>query len=271
MEFTVQRPDGTRRWFEGRGRPIRGGSGTQGGVAVIRDITDRSIHRLQEEFMSVASHELRGPLTVLTGYLGMLQRSLDRERDPEKVRQYLDQARHQTERLQVLVRDLVDVTRLQQGKIQLQMGPVDAVEAARQAITSAQQIASEPPIEAQLPDTAVIVRGDSTRLEQVLLNLLTNATTHAADSDKIEVSVSSQDGEAVLSVRDGGPGIDPQHLPHLFTRFYTAATQQSDAGLGLGLYISQELVDAMNGSISVESSTGEGSTFTVRLPLADVS
>jgi signal transduction histidine kinase len=270
MEFMVQDPDGTQRWFEATGRPIDGGPGAQGGAAVIRDITDRSIHRLQEEFMSVASHELRGPLTVLNGYLTMLQRSLSGEIDAERLRSYLDQARHQTERLQILVRDLVDVTRLQQGKISLQLGPVDAAEVAKQAVAAARQIAPGSPIEAQLPEEPVTVRGDATRLEQVLLNLLTNATTYAGDSGPIELSLTARDGEAAMTISDRGPGIPPEDLPHLFGRFYTGANQGREGGLGLGLYISRELVDAMDGSISVESEIGKGSAFTVTLPLADV-
>jgi two-component system CheB/CheR fusion protein len=269
MEFMVQEWDGRRRWFEARGRPIDGSLGAQGGMAVIRDITDRSIHRLQEEFLSTASHELRGPLTALNGFLSMAQRALGSQVDMDKLRSYLERARHQTDRLQILVRDLVDVTRLQKGTIRLEMGPVDALEVARQAIDTAQQLASEPPITPNLPGEPVMVQGDATRLEQVLLNLLTNAQTYAPESEAIELAIASSDGEAAITVCDQGSGIPEGDLPHLFTRFYTG-TNESAAGLGLGLYISQELVDAMNGTISVESGEGKGTTFTVRLPLADV-
>jgi signal transduction histidine kinase len=141
---------------------------------------------------------------------------------------------------------------------------------AKQAVAAARQIAPGSPIEAQLPEEPVTVRGDATRLEQVLLNLLTNATTYAGDSGPIELSLTARDGEAAMTISDRGPGIPPEDLPHLFGRFYTGANQGREGGLGLGLYISRELVDAMDGSISVESEIGKGSAFTVTLPLADV-
>jgi two-component system CheB/CheR fusion protein len=111
------------------------------------------------------------------------------------------------------------------------------------------------------------VKGDATRLSQVVLNLLTNAARHAPDSPRIELRLRREEGEATLEVQDYGPGIPAADLPHLFDRFYQAVRRTAEDGLGVGLFITRELVRAHGGAIEVRSTEGAGATFTVRLPL----
>jgi signal transduction histidine kinase len=131
------------------------------------------------------------------------------------------------------------------------------------------EIDAPPPIRLDLPATPVMVCGDAVRLEQVLFNLLTNALTYAPQSPSIDVRLTHMAEEAVLEVEDHGPGIPAPALPHLFSRFYQVEQRErpSPQGLGLGLFICHQLVAAHDGSITVRSREGEGSVFTVRLPL----
>lgn len=282
MEFTVAVPDGARRWFEARGRPIRDGAGRpQGGVVVIRDITERSLHRLQDEFLALASHELRTPLTPIQSYLQMLIRALGEPPADPRARRYAESALTQTRRLARLVSDLLDVTRLQHGKYVLALAPVDLDALVARAVEVARTLAAGQTIALRRENEggggegegagagALLVNGDAERLEQVLLNLLTNAITYAPNTERIDLWLRRAGDVAEIEVQDYGHGIAAADLPHLFSRFYQVARPDRPAqrGLGLGLFIAKEIVTAHGGTIAVASVEGEGTTFTVRLPL----
>jgi two-component system CheB/CheR fusion protein len=267
MPFTLTAADGTRRWFEAHGQPIQGG-GQECAVIIIRDITERSLRRLQDEFLALASHELRTPLTPLHGYLEMLISVLEPSAD-ERTRRYAAQALVQTRRLRMLVNDLLDVARLQTGKLSLNAEPLNLVPLVAQAVEAARFLAAGQAIQLDATPDPILVRGDAGRLEQVLLNLLTNAIHYAPGTDRIAVRLRRTGGEAEIQVHDDGPGIAAEDLPNLFTRFYQVAhaPEGTKSGLGLGLYIAKELVTAHQGRIDVRSVPGEGTTFTVRLPV----
>ena len=261
-------PDGARRWFEAEARPIeldRAGIGT---MVVIRDITDRVLREQQDEFMSIASHELRTPLTVLLGYLEMLQRRVMRLDDETLVR-YARRAMSQTKRLAELISSLLDVTRLEHGKMVLALHPVDLVGLVEQTTEVARQLTQGQRIELAADPGPIIVNAEPGRLEQVVMNLLTNAIKYAPQTDRIDVRITVDDREVCLQVQDYGPGISPAELPNLFSRFYQVERGRRRAsGLGLGLFISHEIVAAHGGTIEVASVEGAGATFSVRLPLA---
>jgi len=273
MEFTITAQDGSRRWFEANGEPIRGSEGSQPrGVVVIRDISERSLHRLQDEFMSMASHELRSPLTPLQGSLQLLLKQFADLPADAPERRYTQRALGQVKRMARLVNDLLDVARLQNGRYSLSLERVRLDEVVAQTVEIAQVQANGQHITLELADAPLYVAGDAGRLEQVLLNLLNNALTYAPQSERIDVRLRRVDSEAELQVQDYGKGIPPAEIPQLFSRFYQVARnyQQSKNGLGLGLYIAQQLVAAHDGQITVESIEGQGTTFTVHLPvLAD--
>jgi two-component system CheB/CheR fusion protein len=270
MEFTILAPDGSRRWFEANGRPIghREGS-SHGSVVVIRDITERSLRRLQEEFIALASHELRTPLTPIQGALQMLLKLLADQPGSARPRHYTEVALAQAKRLSRLVKDLLDVARLQSGQYSFTFAPLQFDQLIAQVVEVAQILAAGQTIHLDSPDTPLFVRGDAGRLEQAVLNLLTNAITYAPQTERIDVRLARAGNEAQIQVQDYGQGIPVANLPHIFSRFYRVTRNDSRPveGLGLGLYIAREIVAAHGGSIAAESVEGQGTTFTVRLPL----
>lgn len=275
MEFVIDRADGSRRWFEASGQPIRGDEPEFGGVVAIRDITERSLHRLEDEFVALASHELRTPLTPLGAYLELLRKMFADEPEDSRPRIYSERAWQQVVRLKRLVQDLLDLRRVQNGGFRLDTRRIALDQVVARTVTVAQTMTTEQTIKFTASDTPLVVEGDSMRLEQVLLNLLTNAITYAPQSERIDVSVQRSGNEAELRVQDYGPGIPAEALPRIFSRFYQVTSvndRPSRRGLGLGLYIVSELVTAHAGRVEVTSveapADGHGTTFTIRLPLA---
>jgi two-component system CheB/CheR fusion protein len=238
-------------------------------VVAIRDISERSLHRLQDEFMALASHELRTPLTPLQGTLQLLLNQFQDLPDSSPERSYAERALRQTRHLLRLVNDLLDVTRLQSGKYSLALERLRLDELVAQTVEVAQMQTTSQTLRLDVSNNPVYVSGDAGRLEQVLLNLLMNAMTHAPQSKQIDVRLRRVDSEAEIQIQDYGKGIPEADLPHLFSRFYQSAqnSRRSKKGLGLGLFITRELVLAHSGQISVVSEVGKGSTFTIRLPL----
>lgn len=269
MTLTMQAPDGARCWFEANGQPVSHDTGVPRGVVVIRDITDRSLRRLQEQFLSMASHELRTPLVPMQGYLDMLHRLLQARPDNEQMLLYVGRARRSLARLTQLVNDLLDLSRLENGKFRVLSEPVPLQALVTQTIEIAQN-QTQQPIRVNVDDESLVALGDPGRLQQVLLNLLTNAILYAPSSKQIDVELRKVAGMAEITVRDYGPGIPQADLPLLFTRFYQVehAKPPNAKGLGLGLFICEQIVSAHGGTIDVTSTEGQGTSFAVRLPLA---
>ena len=267
VEFTVGASAGDRRWFEATGRAL---SGDSAGVLVIRDITDRTVRRLQEEFLTWAGHELRTPLTTLQGYLQLAERRLPANPD-ERLQRYLALAVDEARRQGVLISELIDATRLHNGKIDLRREPLNLVQIVAHTVDLAQVLAEGQSIALAAGDDPVMAAGDAGRLEQVLLNLLTNAIAYAPGTERIDVAVGNAAGVAEIVVRDAGPGIPVDALETIFARFtqIDPAGRPGRAGLGLGLYIARQIVEAHGGTITAASAPGEGATFTIRLPLLD--
>jgi len=271
LEFTLPAADGSPRWFEANGQPLHDGGAAQA-VVVIRDMTLTRQHRhLQDEFLALASHELRTPLTSAQGFLDMLLRVLQRGDATERAEIYATRARYQIRRLGTLITDLTDVARLQGGRLTLDLTPVDLVPLTIEAVETARAHSPAREIRIDTGPVPLWVRGDAGRLEQVLLILLTTAIAYTASATPIDVRLRRVGAEVALEVRDYGRGIAPAALPLLFDRFYQVARpdRPSQGGLGLGLFICHELVIAHSGRIEVASTEGEGTTFTVWLPVLD--
>jgi two-component system CheB/CheR fusion protein len=266
LQFRATDRDGRRRWFEAYGRPMPKEMDLHdGGILVVHDTTDLSLRRLQEEFVAVVAHELRTPLTALRGYLQMLNRQVVGEVDPRLAPRALEQA----ERLQRLVEELFDVTRADTGRLVVEPRPVRLDDILDQTVEIAQSLAGDQRIEVDRADGDVLVNADPGRLQQVLLNVLTNAIVHASESPDVLVRVRRVRKRAEIEIEDHGPGIAEADRAHLFSRFQQGqAARSRDAGLGLGLYVSRQIVLAHGGTIDVDSEPGEGTTFTIRLPLA---
>ncbi|MFY2558673.1 GAF domain-containing protein [Corallococcus terminator] len=224
--------------------------------------------RLRDEFLSVASHELKTPLTSLKLQHGLIDRSLGSD-SREKVAPRLSTAMRQVQRLASLVDHLLDVSRVSLGRLALEPTEVDLGQAVLDAVERMEEVFAVAgcSVRVDIPEP-LQGRWDSLRLDQVLVNLLTNAAKYGAGRP-VQVTASTADGDQVrLSVRDEGIGISETALPRLFGRFERAVSERHYGGLGLGLYISRQIVEAMGGRIEVESREGVGSVFTVHLPRA---
>ncbi len=266
ITFTVTLDTGERRWYEAVGQPVQGEGAQHWNVVVIRDISERSLRRIQEQFLGLVSHELRTPLTTITAALGTLGKRLP---DEAKEQRYVNMAQGQAKRLARLIDDLWDVTRLQRGTFSLDLKAVSLEQVVVQTVEIAQSIAPHQTIRLTATGGPLLLEGDAERLQQVVLNLLNNAIVHAPQSPQIDVRLGRLGAaRAELVVEDAGLGMAPEQLATLFTRTGPAPNSRRKAlGLGLGLFIAHQIVTAHGGTIAVCSTVGEGTTFTVTLPL----
>ncbi|HEU5349627.1 MAG TPA: ATP-binding protein [Ktedonobacterales bacterium] len=229
---------------------------------------------LRDEFLSIASHELRTPVAVVLGNTQLIERLLAHrvERD-ERIRRGFDAIHRQLARLQALIATMLDVSRIESGQLTIARERLDLIPLARAVVDEVRPTTQAHSIELVVPSDpphAIVIRGDALRLEQVLLNLLQNSIKYSPDGGPIRVEVTCAANEAVVSVSDYGLGIPEEALPHVFERFYRAPTVRSEhiSGMGIGLYIVHEIVALHGGTVTVASEYGAGTTFTVRLPLA---
>ncbi|HLZ23267.1 MAG TPA: ATP-binding protein [Ktedonobacterales bacterium] len=251
--------------------PIRDGNGQiTGAVVVSRDITALyQLEQQKDEFLSIASHELKTPLTSLKGLTQITRRRLERAGSPEAA--HLAGMERAIGRMELLVNDLLDISRIESGKLALRTERADLVEICRQ-VAEEQRAATERTILLELPEAPIELEVDVDRIGQVLSNLLSNALKYSPQDEAVVLSARLNEGEALFSVVDKGPGIPADDLPFIFERFYRVPgiTVQagSGVGLGLGLYICNDIVEHHGGRITVESAPNHGSVFTVALPLA---
>jgi PAS domain S-box-containing protein len=265
MEFAVKQPGGTRRWFEAVAEPLTAGDRTWGGVIAIRDLSERTMRLSLERLMAAAGHELKTPVAALHGYLQLVERNLGAEGSPQ-ARTYSAKAIAQTRKIGELIERLFDVSRIQAGRLELTTTSIDLVALVQDAVDVAEMLPKAPPIRVAPNRWPIPVQADAGRLEQVFVNLLSNAIEHAGTSPTIDVTVRRSRSTAVVEVRDHGPGIPGEELPMLFQP-YTRLGKKRSAGLGLGLYLAREIVLEHGGTIEAESTLSEGTAITVRLPV----
>jgi two-component system phosphate regulon sensor histidine kinase PhoR len=247
--------------------PLPGDGGPGGAVAVLRDVTAlRRLERLRRELTANVSHELRTPLTSIKGFAETLLGGA--MRDEATARRFLEIIDKEADRLVKLVDDLLDLSRLEDKRISLQLGQVEVGTLVDETLARLRPLAGQRTIDVQAPPTAVVALADRDRLSQVLTNLLDNAIKFTPDGGRITVGWRCTNGEVEISVSDSGPGIPEADLPRIFERFYKAdrARPAHPGGSGLGLAITKHIVEAHGGRIAVRSSPGTGTTFTVTLP-----
>jgi len=226
--------------------------------------------RVRDEFLSIASHELKTPLTSLLGQAQLMRRVLERDGqlDAERAAQAVRSITGQGTKLARLINQLFDVSRLEAGKLLIERQPTDLTALVQQAVAEAQSRSAQHTITLQVAE-AVQAEVDPLRVEQVLTNLLDNAVKYSPDGGPIEVTLARADDATVeLCVRDHGLGIPPEQCGEIFERFYQAHAHDHRSGLGLGLYISRQIVERHGGQIGVKCPPDDGARFTVRLPLA---
>lgn len=225
--------------------------------------------RLRDEFLSVASHELRTPIYALQLAAQGLTRGAVRA-TPENTFRMAGVVERQVARLTRLVEELLDVSKIEAGRIEVKREAVDLVSCAQDAVKRLTQEITQArcavTIEAAKP---VVGQWDRLWLEEIVTNLLTNAVKFGPGKP-VEISVAEIEGEKVrLTVTDHGIGIQPERLPSIFQRFERAVSAREYGGLGLGLFIVKSVVEALGGTVGAESTVGQGSTFTVELPLRE--
>ncbi|HEV7239590.1 MAG TPA: ATP-binding protein [Thermoanaerobaculia bacterium] len=244
--------------------------GIVGAVLVIRDITGlQELDRKKDEFLSVASHELRTPLTTIKGYTQLLSQTVD-ELEPDERATYINAVLGEIERMMGLISELLDVSRIETNRLQIHPQAIRWQDFIRARVSAFQVQHPSRSIRMAVDAGDAIISADPDRMRQVIDNLLSNALKYSPEGTDIDLQVQFEDGAMLTSVTDHGIGIPKDEIPQLFERFHRARNVSSRyyGGLGLGLYIARAIIEAHDGSISVQSVEGSGSTFTMRLPVA---
>lgn len=264
VEFRLLFSDGTYRWHLARALPL-----IENGSITLWIGTNTDIHlqktneQLKDEFISIASHELKTPLTSIKAFNQLILRTKDQDR----LNGFVIKCSDNITRLEKLIADLLDVTKLNAGKIEYNMAPFSFKKLLTDTVESAQHI---------FPSHQIILEtccdfeftGDQFRLEQVINNFLTNAVKYSPDGKFVMVNSSLEHDHVSVSIKDFGIGIAPSHINRLFDRYFRVdSTAMRFEGLGLGLFISSEILKRHSGEVGIESELGKGSTFHFRLPL----
>ena len=238
-------------------------------VEARRKVEDLS--RLKDEFLSIASHELRTPVTSIKGYT-QLAKTLIRENDLPTSEEYLDIALDQIDRMSRLILELLDVSRIETGRLEIRREPIAWSTFVRDVVHRHHTAVSDRRFHMNVPDDSQTVQGDRDRLEQVLGNLLENAVKYSPDGSDIFVSVEDREDSVLTAVCDRGIGIPADELGQVFERFHRGRHVSSTnyGGLGLGLYITKQIVERHGGTIWVDSKEGSGTTFYFSLPVEQV-
>ena len=230
----------------------------------------QEVVREREALIALASHELKSPLAAVLLSAHVLQRRMARDpattgRDHEAIAAIVEQG----ERLNGMLGELLDISRLDRDHFTLERGPLDVAAVVQRAVADLRPMLDTHTVVVLGAEQPLLVAGDRGRLAQVVHNLLTNAVKYSPGGGRIELRLEQVGAHACLQVRDEGIGIPAAAMPHLFQRFYRAANGAATAtnGLGIGLYVVKEIVTRHGGSIAVDSHEGHGSTFTVCLPV----
>lgn len=273
VELTVTLPDGSAVPVVASAAPLFTEDGDiDAVVGVFQDVRPlKEAERLRDEFISVVSHELRSPLTPIRGFAQVVARDLAKEGGHDKHVAWLNTLQIQVDRMTRLVDDLLDVSRLRAGRLRIRRTDVDLVTICRTVVDSRQATASDHELIFLSPCENIPAKLDGDRIHQVIDNLVGNALKYTL-SGKVTLSVEPAAGDRsiVIQVSDEGTGIPPADREHLFTPFFRArsAAESAVPGLGLGLYICRELIEAHDGTITADEAPTGGAQFTIVLPWA---
>jgi len=261
------------RIFQVQCAPVRDGSGLPAGVvAIFNDITEiRNVERMKDDFLSTVSHELRTPLTSIKGFVSTLLTDTENFFDADSRREFYEIMDTECDRLTRLIDDLLNISRIEQGRaMQINWEQVDIVSIVRKIVATQLPLAKAHELVIDFSDDFPLIDGDSDKLGQVLSNLVDNAIKYSPRGGKVLVTGALVDPKHVrVSIADEGIGVSSEHLPKLFDRFYRVDNRDNReiGGTGIGLALVKALVEAHHGVIDVESELGQGSTFTITLPV----
>jgi PAS domain S-box-containing protein len=262
--------EGKERWVSGTFSPLHDADGTDAILVNLRDIAEqKEQERMHRDFVSMAAHELRNPLTAIKGFTRTLMLKADMLTD-ERKNEYLSMVNEQSNRLAHLVEDLMQVSRIDAGRVTLEPRALDLEETLSGLLDQFRTKWSGREIVVDHRSTISPVLADPHKLEEILINLIDNAVKYSGASAPVEVSIGREGPEVRVSVRDHGDGIAPEEIPNLFQKFarITTSSTAEIPGTGLGLFIVKGFVVAHGGRVWVDSTLGEGSTFTFTLPVA---
>lgn len=267
-EFIIEKENGKKVYIEANASPIRNKKGNIVAVAeIVNDITaQKDLERRKDDFVNMASHELKTPITSMKLYLDALSRNL-KKYDHAQVGKMIGSIQYQTERLHSLVSDLLDVSRLQTGKLTFRKEKFNLSSLVENVVIELRSVAPQRVIKF-IGRGYISVNADQFRIYQVVTNLITNAIKYSDESKDIVVRVKKEEKKVVVSVQDLGIGIGKEQQKRIFDRLYqvTDSREKTFPGLGMGLYISKEIVLRHKGKIWVESVKDEGATFSFSLP-----
>ncbi|WP_345949220.1 ATP-binding protein [Mucilaginibacter sp. PAMB04274] len=268
FEIGVQPPDKERFYISINAAPIIDQQTGQltGGIGTFMDVTNRrKVIQQKDEFISVASHELKTPVTSLTASLQLLNRMKDNPK-PEMMARFIEQSNKSLNKLNSLIKDLLNSNRISQGQLNLRKTEFTI---ADMITDCCHHIRTAGTHEIVLQgDINLKICADEQQIDQVIVNLVNNAVKYAPASREIHITVAQEADKVKISVNDKGPGIGPEKVPHLFDRYFRADYSGIQfSGLGLGLYICAEIIKKHGGEIGVETEMGKGSTFWFTLPL----
>ena len=293
LELPALRKDGSEITVEMTLSSVRGrGIRRPFILAIIRDATDRKLAeeehrrlvqeqaaraqaenslRMRDEFVSVAAHELKTPLTALHGSVQLLQRLLDKDGmvSAEQLGRWLPIIEGQSRRLGILVAQLLDLPRIETGALQLDRRKVDLGQLIDGLVVMKQPDSTRHVIRFRRSGPMDVV-ADRVRVEQIITNLLDNAVKYSPHGGPVTVEARRLEDAMDVTVSDRGPGVEPEHRERIFERFYRAHSQAGLPGLGLGLYVSRYLAEAHGGSLTAEFPEDGGSRFTLSIPLRTV-
>jgi PAS domain S-box-containing protein len=272
VELRVHRPDGTTALAEVSAAPVLAEDGTRiGAVLTIRDVTARrELDHLKEELFANVSHDLRTPIATIKASIEVVLENVPPELG-EPLHRLLENIHRESERMTTLVDDLLDLTRLQAGRLRLRLAPSDLRALAERLARAVEPLAERrgQRLVLDLPGRPVPATVDAERLERALLNLLVNAHRYGRDGGTIRLGLRRRRRQIVFTVADDGPGIAAEDQPRIFERFYRPRSEAArrSQGSGLGLPIAKAMVELHGGRIWLESRPGEGTTFHIALPV----
>ncbi len=276
IKFRIRHADGQFRWVLAHANPIFNpefagyiGSLTDIHEQEIAQKTAKFLLKKKDEFLGIASHELKTPITSMKASLQILERMPEVEFSSKKVRPFINMANKQVKKLTEIVDDLLDVTKIQSGKMQLNISEYLFQDSVQDCIHEMQQYTDGHALIINKNDP-VMVFADRTRIEQVITNLLSNAIKYSPEKDRVIINIEKNGHDLRFSVTDFGIGIPQDKQSFIFDRFFRVhESSQNFSGLGLGLYISSEIINRHGGTVGMESEEGKGSTFWFTLPLGD--
>ncbi|WP_373496516.1 sensor histidine kinase, partial [Aquiflexum sp.] len=267
LEHRFRRHDGAYRWQLSRAIPQRDPEGRiQMWVGTSTDIQEQKMREeRKDEFISIASHEMRTPLTTAKAYLQMLELSLDQANDKANI--YANKAHQAINRLNELIDELLDVSKIQFGKLNYTITTFNFNELIESTVENVQLISKTHTIH-QTGKVRQEVKGDKERLQQVVINLLTNAIKYSPASKQVDVTIAEDKDMITVSVKDTGIGIAKHSLFKIFDKYHRVDEHAGQfQGMGIGLYISKEIIQRHKGKLWAESKPGKGSTFYFSLPV----